>query len=140
MSDDRTEQDLYDRGMVVRRAVLGDAHVDRSLARATDFDGDFQDYITKQAWGSIWTRPGLDIKTRSMLTLAMLAALGRDGEFKLHVRATRNTGVTRDEVKEILLQAAVYAGVPAANHAVALARAVYEEMDAEDTKAQASHK
>ena len=135
MTDEMPEKGLYDRGMAVRRTVLGDAHVDRSLARATEFDGDFQEYITKQAWGSIWTRPGLDIRTRSMLTLAMLAALGKDGEFKLHVRATRNTGVTRDEVKEILLQAAVYAGVPAANHAIALARGVYEEMDAEDAKA-----
>ncbi len=134
MTETMRDKDLYDRGLTVRRSVLGDAHVDRSLARATPFDADFQEYITKQAWGSIWTRPGLDIKTRSMLTIAMLAALGHDGELKLHIRATRNTGVTRDEVKEILLQAAVYAGVPAANHAIALARAVYDEMDAEDAK------
>ncbi|PWC39982.1 4-carboxymuconolactone decarboxylase [Azospirillum sp. TSO35-2] len=126
------DKDLYDRGMAVRRSVLGDAHVDRSLERATAFDADFQEFITKTAWGNIWTRPGLDIRTRSMLTIAMLAALGKDGELKLHIRATRNTGVTRDEVKEILLQAAVYAGIPAANHAVALARGVYDEMDAED--------
>lgn len=129
-----TDKELYDRGMVVRRSVLGDAHVDRSLERATDFDADFQEFITKTAWGQIWTRPGLDIRTRSMLTIGMLAALGKDGELKLHIRATRNTGVTRDEVKEILMQAAVYAGVPAANHAIALARAVYAEMDEEDTK------
>ncbi|MGF7173894.1 4-carboxymuconolactone decarboxylase [Azospirillum doebereinerae] len=128
------DKDLYDRGMAVRRTVLGDAHVDRSLARATPFDADFQEYITKQAWGSVWTRPGLDTRTRSMLTIAMLAALGKDGEFKLHIRATRNTGVTRDEVKEILLQTAVYAGVPTANHAIALARSVYDEMDAEEAK------
>lgn len=132
------ERGLYDRGMTVRRAVLGDAHVDRSLARASDFDRDFQEFITKTAWGSIWTRPGLDRRTRSLLTIAMLAALGHDGEFKLHIRATRNTGVTRDEVKEVLLQAAVYAGVPAANHAIALARAVYAEMDAEEAGASAS--
>lgn len=125
------ERGLYDRGMTVRRAVLGDAHVDRSTARASDFDRDFQEFITKTAWGSIWTRPGLDRKTRSLLTIGMLAALGKDGEFKLHIRATRNTGVSRDEVKEILMQVAVYAGVPTANHAIALARAVYEEMDAE---------
>lgn len=125
---------LYDRGMAVRRSVLGDAHVDRSLERATDFDADFQEFITKTAWGQIWTRPGLDIRTRSMLTIGMLAALGKDGELKLHIRATRNTGVTRDEVKEILMQAAVYAGVPAGNHAIALARAVYAEMDEEDAK------
>ncbi|KAA0596663.1 4-carboxymuconolactone decarboxylase [Azospirillum lipoferum] len=128
------DKDLYDRGMVVRRSVLGDAHVDRSLERATDFDADFQEFITKTAWGQIWTRPGLDIRTRSMLTIGMLAALGKDGELKLHIRATRNTGVTRDEVKEILMQAAVYAGVPAANHAIALARAVYAEMDEEDAR------
>ncbi|MBK1835826.1 4-carboxymuconolactone decarboxylase [Azospirillum sp. YIM B02556] len=128
------DKDLYDRGMAVRRSVLGDAHVDRSLERATDFDADFQEFITKTAWGQIWTRPGLDIRTRSMLTIAMLAALGKDGELKLHIRATRNTGVTRAEVKEILMQAAVYAGVPAGNHAIALARAVYAEMDEEDAK------
>ncbi len=128
------DKDLYDRGMAVRRSVLGDAHVDRSLERATDFDADFQEFITKTAWGQIWTRPGLDIRTRSMLTIAMLAALGKDGELKLHIRATRNTGVTRDEVKEILMQAAVYAGVPAGNHAIALARAVYAEMDEEDAQ------
>lgn len=128
------DKDLYDRGMAVRRSVLGDAHVDRSLARATGFDADFQEFITKTAWGQIWTRPGLDIRTRSMLTIAMLAALGKDGELKLHIRATRNTGVTRDEVKEILMQAAVYAGVPAGNHAIALARAVYAEMDEEDAR------
>jgi len=128
------DKDLYDRGMTVRRSVLGDAHVDRSLERATEFDADFQEFITKTAWGQIWTRPGLDIRTRSMLTIAMLAALGKDGELKLHIRATRNTGVTRDEVKEILMQAAVYAGVPAGNHAMALARAVYAEMDEEDAQ------
>ncbi|WP_377811959.1 4-carboxymuconolactone decarboxylase (plasmid) [Azospirillum sp. A29] len=128
------DKDLYDRGMAVRRSVLGDAHVDRSLERATDFDADFQEFITKTAWGQIWTRPGLDIRTRSMLTIGMLAALGKDGELKLHIRATRNTGVTRDEVKEILMQAGIYAGVPASNHAIALARAVYAEMDEEDAK------
>lgn len=131
---DMKDRDLYDRGMAVRRSVLGDAHVDRSLERATEFDADFQEFITKTAWGQIWTRPGLDIRTRSMLTIGMLAALGKDGELKLHIRATRNTGVTRDEVKEILMQAAVYAGVPAGNHAIALARAVYAEMDEEDAR------
>lgn len=131
---DMKDRDLYDRGMAVRRSVLGDAHVDRSLERATEFDADFQEFISKTAWGQIWTRPGLDIRTRSMLTIAMLAALGKDGELKLHIRATRNTGVTRDEVKEILMQAAVYAGVPAGNHAIALARAVYAEMDEEDAR------
>ena len=125
------DQDLYDRGMAVRRAVLGDAHVDRSLERATGFDTDFQEFITKTAWGQIWTRPGMDIRTRSMLTIGMLAALGKDGELKLHIRATRNTGVTRDEVKEILMQAGIYAGVPAANRAIKIAKHVFEELDAE---------
>lgn len=124
--------DLYEKGLEVRRAVLGEAHVERSLQRATDFDRDFQRFITQSAWGSVWTRPGLDRRTRSMLTIAMLAALGQEHELALHIRATRNTGVTREEVKEILLQAAVYAGVPAANSAFALAKRVFAEMDQED--------
>src|SRR5919199_1905610 len=103
-----------------------------SRRRATDFDRDFQTFITRQAWGEIWTRPGLDRKTRSMLTIAFMAALGHEDELKLHIRATRNTGVSRDEVKEILLQSAIYAGVPAANSAFKLAREVYEEMDKEE--------
>ena len=123
--------DLYDKGLEVRKAVLGEAHVERSLQRATDFDRDFQAFITRTAWGSVWTRPGLDHRTRSMLTIAMLAALGREEELALHIRATRNTGVTRDEVKEILMQVAVYAGVPAGNSAVRLAKQVYAEMDRE---------
>ena len=124
--------DLYEKGMEVRRSVLGAAQVERSTQRATEFDRDFQEFITRTAWGSVWTRPGLDIKTRSMLTIAMLAALGQEHELALHIRATRNTGVSRDEVKEILLQAGVYAGVPAANSAIALAKQIYAEMDRED--------
>ncbi|WP_207462689.1 4-carboxymuconolactone decarboxylase [Azospirillum sp. SYSU D00513] len=127
--------DLYEKGLEVRKAVLGEAHVERSLKNATDFTQDFQTFITQQAWGSIWTRPGLDRKARSMITIAMLAALGSD-ELKLHIRATRNTGVTRDEVKEILLQAGVYAGVPAANSAFHLAKQVFDEMDKEDEAAK----
>lgn len=123
------EVGVYDRGMAVRRAVLGVAHVEQAGQRATEFDRDFQAYITRQAWGEIWTRPGLSRKTRSMLTIAMLAALGHEQELKLHIRATANTGVSRAEVKEILLQTAVYAGVPAANSAYQHARGVYEEMD-----------
>ena len=124
--------DLYERGMTVRKAVLGEAHVARASANATPFDRDFQDFITQYAWGGVWTRPGLERKTRSLLTIAMLAALGRTDELKLHIRATRNTGATREEVKEVLLQVAVYAGVPAANAAFHHAKAAYEQMDASD--------
>lgn len=123
--------ELYDDGMVVRKKVLGEAHVARSTQKATDFDRDFQSFITRTAWGQIWTREGLDIHTRSMLTIAMLAALGKEQEFALHIRATRNTGVTRDEVKEILMQVGVYAGVPTANSAFHLAKQIYDEMDRE---------
>jgi 4-carboxymuconolactone decarboxylase len=126
MSDER-----LDRGMAVRRAVLGEEHVERAQASTTEFTRDFQELITRYAWGEIWTRPGLDRKTRSLLTIAVLAALGRAEELRLHVRATRNTGATRDEVKEALLQVAVYAGVPAGNAAFAHAAAVYRELDEE---------
>ena len=118
---------LYERGLAVRRQVLGNAHVDASLQNATPFNSDFQDFTTEVAWGEIWSRPGLDRKTRSMLTIAMLAALGCEEELRLHIGATRNTGVSADEVKEVLLQVGVYAGVPAANTAFRIARAVLEE-------------
>ena len=121
--------ELFDRGLAVRTEVLGPAHVEGALKRATPFNEDFQTLVTQYAWGGVWTRPGLDRKTRSMLTIAMLAALGHHEELKLHVRATRNTGVSQEEVKEILLQVAVYAGVPAANSAFAHARRAYEEME-----------
>jgi 4-carboxymuconolactone decarboxylase len=126
--------DAFERGMEVRRAVLGGTHVDRSVAATTDFTRDFQAFITRVAWGDVWSRPGLDRKTRSLLTIAMMAALGRYDELRLHVRATRNTGVTRDEVGEVLLQVAVYAGVPAANSAYHHAADVYREMDAESAR------
>jgi len=119
----------YEKGMQIRKSVLGEDHVKRAEADKSDFDADFQRFITETAWGSVWTRPGLKIKTRQLLTIAMLAALGRHEELALHVRATRNTGVTREEVKEALLQVAVYAGIPAANSAVAVAKRVYAEMD-----------
>jgi 4-carboxymuconolactone decarboxylase len=122
----------YDRGMLVRRAVLGEEHVDRTQASTTEFTRDYQELITRYAWGEIWNRPGLERKVRSMLVIAMTASLGRLEELKLHVRGARNTGVTRDEVKEVLLQVAVYAGVPAANSAFAAAAAVYREIDEED--------
>lgn len=126
-----TASDRYQNGLKTRTEVLGKAHVDRATARATDFDREFQRQITEYCWNDIWNRPGLERKTRSMLNIAMLASLGREDEFKLHVRASRNTGVTRDEVKEILMQVAIYAGVPAANTAFRLAREVFEQADKE---------
>jgi len=124
------ERDRYDRGIEVRRAVLGDGQVDRSLARLTPFTEEFQDLITRYAWGEVWTRPGLPRHTRSLLTVGLMVALNRTEEFKLHVRAAFNNGVTRDEIKEVLLQCAIYAGVPAANTAFHLAQQVFDELDA----------
>ena len=118
-------EDRYTRGMKIRREVLGNQHVDRAEAAKTDFDADFQSFITETAWGSIWSRPGLDRRTRHLITLAILAALGKENELAMHIQATANTGVTPDEVKEVLLQVAVYAGVPAANSAFAAAKGVY---------------
>jgi 4-carboxymuconolactone decarboxylase len=114
----------YAAGMEVRRAVLGDAHVDRATARSTDFTDDFQDLITRYAWGDVWTRPGVDRRTRSCITLAMLATLHHDGELAMHVRAALRNGVTVWEIKEVLLQVGVYAGVPASNRAFAVAQEV----------------
>ena len=113
--------------MAVRRAILGDAHVDASIVRSTAFTEEFQDLITRYAWGEIWTRPGLATNTRSLITMAMLIALGRDDEFEMHVRASAAAGVTRDELKELLLQSAIYCGVPAANSAFATFQRVLEE-------------
>jgi 4-carboxymuconolactone decarboxylase len=115
------ERERYERGLEVRRAVLGDAHVDAALARRTALTHDFQDLLTRYAWGEIWDRPGLPRHTRSLLTIAMLVALNRPEELRLHLRAARNNGVTPDEIKEVLLQAAIYCGVPAANSAFHLA-------------------
>ena len=123
------QDDRFKKGMTVRKSVLGERHVERAEADKSDFDADFQRFITETAWGSVWVRPGLDIKTRQLLTIAMLAALGKHEELALHVRATRNTRVTRDEVKETFMQVAVYAGIPAANSAFAVAKRVYAEMD-----------
>ena len=119
----------YEKGMQIRKSVLGEDYVNRAEANKSDFDADFQRLITEVAWGSVWSRPGLNRKTRHLLTIAMLAALGNHEELAMHIRATRNTGVTREEVKEVLLQVAVYAGIPAANAAVAIAKRVYDEMD-----------
>ena len=116
--------DPYEAGMEVRREVLGDAHVDRAVARTTDFTRDFQEYITRVAWGSVWTRPGLDRRTRSAITLTALTALGREGELELHVRGALRNGLTPDEISEILIHTSVYAGVPAANAAFAIAQRV----------------
>ena len=118
----------YQQGMKVRRSVLGNEHVDRSIAATTDFNREFQDFITRNAWGEIWTRPGLPRHTRSLLTLAMMVALNRGEEFRLHVKAAFNNGVTREQIKEVLLQSAVYCGVPAANSAFHMAAEVFREM------------
>ena len=122
------DRERHAKGMEVRRAVLGDAHVDRSIANRTDFNGEFQDLITRYAWGEIWTRPGLPRHTRSLITLALMIALHHDEEFRMHVRAAFNNGVTKDEIKEVILQCAIYAGVPAANAAFRMAEEVFAQM------------
>ena len=117
----------HERGMKVRREVLGDEHVDRAIERTSEHTADFQDFITRYAWGEIWSRPGLDRRTRSCITLAALVALGRFDELELHIRAAQRTGVTNEEIKEVLLQCAVYCGVPAANSAFAVFQRVLDE-------------
>ena len=117
----------HEAGMKARREVLGDEHVDRALAGATEFSAAFQDFITRYAWGAVWTRAGLDRRTRSCITLAVLAALGHEQELALHVRAARRNGLSEEEISEVLLHTAVYAGVPAANAAYAVAQRVLAE-------------
>ena len=124
--EDSTVRELRDAGMVVRREVLGDAHVDRASAAATDFTRDFQEFITRYAWGGIWTRPGLDRRSRSLITLTALIARGHHEELALHVRAARRNGLTVDEIKELILQTAVYCGVPDANTAFRIAQQALE--------------
>ena len=119
--------ETHDAGMKVRREVLGDEYVDRAVAKTTDFTAAFQDFITRCAWGEVWTRDGLDRKTRSAVTLAVLTALGRENELGMHVRAAQRNGLTSDEIAEVLLHTAVYAGVPAANAAFAIAAPIIEE-------------
>jgi 3-oxoadipate enol-lactonase/4-carboxymuconolactone decarboxylase len=119
----------YDRGMAVRREVLGDSYVDQAAARATDLTREFQTLVTEFAWGAIWTRPGLDRRSRSMITLTALIARGRDEELALHLRAALRNGLSRDEIKEVLLQTAVYCGVPDANAAFRIAQNVFEESE-----------
>jgi 4-carboxymuconolactone decarboxylase len=123
------EHDRYADGLKVRRAVLGDAHVDRSLGKRNDFNEEFQALITRYAWGEIWTRPGLPRHTRSLLTIGLMVALNRSDEFRLHVRAAFNNGVSRDEIREVLLHCAIYAGVPAANSAFHMAEEVFAQME-----------
>lgn len=137
-----TEPDLpqghptgYDAGMAVRREVLGDAHVDRAQAGVTDFTRDFQNLITRYAWGEIWTRPGLERRTRSAITLTALMARGHWGEFEMHVRAALRNGLSEQEIGEVILQGAIYLGVPTANHAFAVAG---EVLHSEARSAQAS--
>lgn len=121
---------LLERGMRVRREVLGNEHVDAALAAATEFDREFQAFITEVAWGSVWARPGLDRATRSLVTIAVLAALGRREELATHVRASRSTGLEPERLAEVLLHVAVYAGIPAAHAAVAVVKSVLEEQGA----------
>jgi 4-carboxymuconolactone decarboxylase len=131
------ERSLYARGMAVRRAVLGDAHVDRATAAANAFTAEFQTFITEHVWGALWTRPGLQRRERSLITLALLAGLGRAEELPLHVRGALHNGLTPDEIREVLLHTSAYAGVPAVNTAFAVARQTLDEIAAEGTKAPA---
>jgi len=122
------DQQRYDNGMAVRRAVLGDQHVDRAQANVNDLNADFQNLITRYAWGEIWARPGLPRETRSLMTICMMVALNREEDLKLHIRAARNNGVSVDQIKEALLQTAIYCGLPAANAAFAIAQQVLKEV------------
>lgn len=124
------DRERHKSGMKVRRAVLGDAHVDKADKNKTAFSEPFQDFITRYAWGEIWSRPGLPRNTRSLLTLAMMIALNRGDEFRMHVRAALNNKVTREEIQEVLLQSAIYCGLPAANAAFHIAQEVFAEIDA----------
>jgi 4-carboxymuconolactone decarboxylase len=122
------ERERYETGMKVRRAVLGDAHVDGALAKQNDFTEAFQDLITRYAWGEIWSRPGLARQTRSLITVAMLVALNREEELQMHLRAALKNGVSQEEIRETLLQSAIYCGVPAANSAFRIAQQVFSEI------------
>jgi 4-carboxymuconolactone decarboxylase len=124
------DRERHESGMKVRRAVLGDAHVDKAEKSKSAFSEPFQDFITRYAWGEIWSRPGLPRNTRSLVTLAMMIALNRGDEFRMHVRAALNNKVTREEIQEVLMQSAIYCGLPAANAAFHMAQEVFEEIDA----------
>ncbi|WP_414440681.1 4-carboxymuconolactone decarboxylase [Burkholderia sp. 22PA0106] len=132
------DKQRYEGGLSVRRAVLGEAHVDRSLANRSELTTEFQDLITRYAWGEIWTREGLPRHTRSLLTISMMVALNRSEELALHLRAAKNNGVTRDEIKEVLMQTAIYCGVPAANSAFHLADKIFKDEDAAAAAAAAA--
>ncbi|MDH0055199.1 4-carboxymuconolactone decarboxylase [Pantoea ananatis] len=124
-----TQQQRYQQGMTVRRAVLGDAHVERTLENLSPLNDEFQNFISRYAWGEIWTRPGLTRHTRSLITIGMLIALNREAELKMHLRAAFNNGVSRDEIKELLMHAALYCGLPASNAAFHLAQSIFDEQD-----------
>ena len=123
------DEERHDQGMAVRRTVLGDTHVDAAIERTTAFTAPFQDLITRYAWGDVWSRPGLDRASRSMITLALLTALGQEHELAMHVSGALGNGLTREQIQEVLLQCAVYAGVPAANRAFAIAQEVFDSTD-----------
>ncbi len=123
------ERDRHKEGLKVRRAVLGETYVERAQAAENEFNSAFQDLITRYAWGEIWTRPGLPRKTRSLITIAMMVALNRGDELKMHIRGALQNGVTREELREVLLQTAIYCGVPAANAAFHLTEQVLSEME-----------
>jgi len=133
MADTSMASGRYTDGLETRRAVLGDAHVDRAQANQTAFDEPFQRLITESAWGTVWSGQEWSKRERSMVTIALLAALGHDDEVAMHIRATANTGATREDIREALMHVAIYAGVPAANHAFKIAKATYAEMDAANT-------
>ena len=128
------EKSRFDTGMATRRKVLGEAHVARAEASKTPFDAPFQALITEGAWGTVWSNPQWTLRERSIVTIALLAALGQDNEVAMHIRATRNTGATREDIREALMHVAIYAGVPAANYAFAIAKRTFAEMDAEADK------
>jgi 4-carboxymuconolactone decarboxylase len=125
------DKERHERGMAVRRAVLGEAHVNRALQHTNDFNRDFQDFITRYAWGEIWARPGLERRERSLITLAVLVALGKDEEFQMHVRAAINNGVTRDQIKELIMHTGIYCGMPSARGAFRIAQTTFTAMDAD---------
>lgn len=127
MPDQTERRDLFAQGMETRRAVLGDAHVDGAEAKQTEFDAPFQTLITEAAWGSVWSRPHWDKRQRSIVTIALLAALGHDEELAMHVRAARNTGATSEDLREAMMHVAIYAGVPAANRAIKIIKACLAE-------------
>lgn len=135
MTETPNSSERYRKGLATRRAVLGNAHVDRALAKETPFDQPFQELITETAWGNVWSRETWSKRERSIVTIALLAALGQHEEVAMHVRATKNTGASREDVCEALLHVAIYAGVPAANHAFKIVKAAYAEMDAAGAKA-----